>query len=115
MLEVNLEDTTVGTKRKDKEELTENVPAKRRKTVPPSWVETGQRNLKELRIRMKKERNWVIEVMDRKRLDDILVDWQPWWQNAWVWSGGKQAEEENSEKEKQTKRLERREKLVKKT
>ena len=106
----------MGTKRKDKKELTENVPAKRRQTVPPSRMETGQRNLKELRIRMKKEREWVMEVMDRKRLDDILVDWQPWWENAWVWSGGKQAEEqyEKTVEDKKTKRMERREKLAKK-
>ena len=61
--------------------------------------------------------NQVIEVMDRKRFDDILVDWQPWWRNVWVWSGGKQAGKDTvkSEKEKKTKRMERREKLVKKT
>ena len=65
---------------------------------------------------MKKERNWVIEVMDRKRLDNILVDWQPWWENAFVWSGGKQAEEqyEKAVEDKKTKRMERREKLAKK-
>ena len=96
--------STLATKRKDEEMLTENVPAKRRKTVPASYVDDGKIKLKELRVRMERERNWVIEVMDRRKLDDILVDWQPWWQNAWVWSGGKQAEEENSKKEKQTRK-----------
>ena len=67
-------------------------------------------------MRMENERNWVIGVMDRKRMDSILEDWQPWWQNAWVWSGGKQAEEKNEKavKENETKRMERREKLIKK-
>ena len=85
--------STLATKRKDEEVLRENVPAKRRKTVPSSWLENGKRKLQELRARMECERN------------------------AWVWSGGKEAEEdtENSEKENKTKRMERREKLVKKT
>ena len=66
--------STLVTKRKDEEIFTESVPAKRRKTVPASCIENGKMKLQELRVRMERERNWVIEVMDRKRLDDILVD-----------------------------------------
>ena len=62
----------MATKRKDEEVLRENVPAKRRKTVPSSWLENGKRKLQELRARMECERNWVIEVIDRKRMDDIF-------------------------------------------
>ena len=51
-MEENLDDTTVGTKRKDKEERTENVLSKRRQTVP---LVNGQRNRKELRMRMEND------------------------------------------------------------
>ena len=41
---------------------------------------------------MEKERIRIVDWMDRRKLDNILEDWQDWWQNVWTWSGRQESE-----------------------
>ena len=50
----------------------EEVPAKKRKILPPEGLETGRGKLLELRRRMEREKQWVVDRMDRRKVDIIL-------------------------------------------